>query len=102
MKHARAELCWIPAEAGGRSRAPSSPYTTVAKFAGAAATEQQWSLVCTFEERAECVPARVHFLSKDAPHHLLRPGATFALCEGEKVVARGAVEGVAVPEVSER
>jgi hypothetical protein len=105
VKYARAELCWVPAEAGGRSQVPASPYTTVATFVKAdAATNRQWSLVCTFDELGEdCTVARVHFLFKNAPHHLLRPGAAFALHEGKKVVAHGAVEGILAEEsVSER
>lgn len=99
MTHARAELCWVPAEAGGRSQMPSSPYTTIATFAEAGpATDEPWSLVCTFDafdrQDGGCITARVHFLFEEAPHHLLRPGAAFELREGEQVVARGAVESV--------
>jgi hypothetical protein len=79
---------------------PSSPYTTVATFAEAdAATDGPWSLVCDFDERnGERTTARVHFLFEEAPHHLLRPEATFELREGEKVVAHGAVERVAAED----
>jgi hypothetical protein len=37
--------------------------------------------------------AIVSFSSNDAPRQLLRPGSTFELSEGKKVVARGEVVG---------
>jgi hypothetical protein len=91
MKRARAEIRWRPSEAGGRSELPSSPYTAVAQLEDDEATDQQqWSLVCDLQD-GDSVTADVHFLAEKAPHHLLRPGATFALQEGERTIARGKV-----------
>ncbi len=94
---AKAEIEWVPENEGGRASPPPGPrYITVARFEDEKEKypEEAWSLVVDFNPpQDELGPfnAHVRFLADEAPSHLLRPGSSFELYEGRKLVARGVV-----------
>ncbi len=93
----KAKLVWVPAEAGGRKTPFSGlSYSTVARFEEDAVNwpKSAWSIVAEFEEppgNSSQSIAMVHFLSPDAPVHLLHRGSQFELYEGRRAVARGEI-----------
>lgn len=99
----RAEIRWRPKERGGRGRPPSGegpqPYATVVRFLDVDdiwPPTVAWTLVVRRVKLLDGPPAwlaDVHFLAEDAPHHLLRSKAEFALYEGGRCVADGQVIG---------
>jgi len=97
---ARARICWLPPDAGGRDSPPPGPrYSTVARFADLAARwpDEAWSIVADFlgkPDQSGCVEVALRFLVEDAPSGLLRPGSRFDLFEGDQLVATGEVLAV--------
>jgi hypothetical protein len=93
----KAKITWIPVEKGGR-KVPFTgiTYSTVARFVEPSqrAGDGAWSVVIDFDipvtPDSQTVGA-VRFLSTEAPHEILRPGAQFDLLEGARVVAHGEV-----------
>ena len=99
----RAEIRWRPKDQDGRSGPPSGegprPYAAVVRFLDSGdpwPPPAAWSLAV---HRVESLGgpagwlADVHFLSEDAPQHLLQSGAEFELYEGRRCVADGQVVG---------
>jgi hypothetical protein len=86
----KASIHWLTEAEGGRNQLPTSLcYSTVARFSQQKNwPDQAWSIVAEFNELPTITStARVRFLVDNAPHDLLRSGATFELLEGHKVVA---------------
>jgi hypothetical protein len=96
---AKAKICWVPPEAGGRTSIPSGPtYSTVARFdrLRSAWPSEAWSIVAEFfgpPDDARCSIARIRLLSEEGPDDLLKSGERFDLFEGAKLVARGQIVG---------
>lgn len=92
-----ASLEWATPKEGGRSAPPPGPcYVAPARigpWAGNLPEEATYSLVSELVQRIDDLhwEARITFLVREAPHHLLQPGATFELYEGRRCVARGRV-----------
>jgi len=95
--NAKARICWLTPEAGGRETPPSGPlYSTVAKFNCEKGDWKNgaWSLVvelCGPTDFSRCTVAEVRFLSPQGPSELLRPGIQFELLEGRRTVATGTI-----------
>jgi hypothetical protein len=71
---------------------PASGYSAPTVFDDEA---EAWSLVVIPEQqrgREELV--LIHFLTDDAPTHLLQTGASFSLREGPKTIAEGEITAV--------
>jgi hypothetical protein len=92
-----ARITWLTPEEGGRRVPPSGPrYIAPARFEDQppGAEGANWSLVVDLVSRppgsADWL-AEVRYLVDEAPHELLRLGASFELYEGKKCVARGAI-----------
>jgi hypothetical protein len=96
-KVVKAEVNWVPIEAGGRKSPPPGPrYITVARFEDDKDKypKEAWSLVLEFSDLPNdslSVVADVRFLAEDAPVQLLHKGSMFELYEGHKLVATGKV-----------
>jgi hypothetical protein len=96
-KIAKAKICWIPPEDGGRKKPPIGPkYSTVVQFENDSTDwlKEAWSVVIEFHETPNeslCIIANLSFLVEEAPHHFLAVGNRFKLFEGRRVVATGEV-----------
>ncbi len=94
-KSAKARVCWVRKEDGGRESPPPGPrYSTPARFEEEKDKwpHEAWSLVIEFSSPPDewlCVIANVSFLNPDGPTRLLHPGSVFELFEGHRLVARG-------------
>lgn len=99
MKHTvKADIFWVPADAGGRKAPPTGPrYSTVARFKSDKANqnEEAWSIIAEFlpqqNQQTSCTLANIRFLAPNAPADLLSFGNQFELLEGPRVVARGKI-----------
>ena len=79
-----AQITWSQEQV--RRGLPSFAKTTdPAQFDGAPEGSDAWSLVCSFDtapaNQGNPSLARVRFMMENAPHELLRPGATLQLFE---------------------
>jgi len=92
-----AQIIWIPEEQGGRKEPPQgSIYYALARFDD---IKDQWPLVAwTLVVKSPIPPTKslsvvteVGLLMPNAPAELLRPGSSFELFEGNKLVATGEV-----------
>ena len=91
MKKHNAIVQWTDPKAGGRKTVPTDLYSTPAQFEG---HEGEWwsvrlQLYQPMDAKFRIYYADVWFLSPDAPHDWLKPGARFRLHEGDRVVGIG-------------
>jgi hypothetical protein len=89
----KARLSWIPMSSGGRSILPVGiRYCPLLVMSRGDDTGVSWSAsVFNKEIDGGDSIATVAYLVDNAPHHLLKEGAEFALYEGQKIVAQGVV-----------
>ncbi len=100
-----AMISWVSADNGGPPAAARRPvlFDRCAFGRGRKGAQKSWTLVVDFEKHfkgSRLTLAKVRFLVKDAPHHLLHGGSRFELFEGPRRVAKGIVlpDEIQVPE----
>jgi hypothetical protein len=102
MRVAKAEIRWIPVSEGGRAKPfRGNIYSSVSTWGGELRDASAvWSAVLELEGKPDASgtqQATIRFLVPDAPQHLIKCGARFALFE----VDHKTVEGRVVSEPSE-
>ena len=94
-KTVKAKLTWIPIEQGGRKTVMpiGMRYCPIIVFNSEQTADSLWcaELFNTSIEDRRSI-ADITYLVDNAPFHLLKPGNTFCLYEGQRVVAEGVVQ----------